>query len=94
MAPDDPSIHEHETRISLLEQNCDRCPEKFRAIFTKLDEMSEAQQESTIETLKAIADLKIKHARASGFRAAMWGGGAGGAAWAIGKLIAIIAGRA
>lgn len=71
-------LHDHETRIAILEKDCDRYQDKFSTMFEKLDEIQES-----------IHEIKIQNAKASGFKAALWGGGAGGFVWGLGKMLAV-----
>jgi nicotinic acid mononucleotide adenylyltransferase len=75
-----------ETRVALIEQTCDRCPKKFDRLFTMLDEMKDAMTTSTIDTLKAISDLKVEQAHAKGFKTALWSGGTATVILGLAKL--------
>lgn len=71
-----PDLHEHETRISLIEQNCEKCPDAFKIIFTKLDEIQ-----------KSITALEVENARQTGLRSLIWGTAGGGGIFAAFKAL-------
>lgn len=73
------SLHDHETRISILEKDCSRFSDKFLALFEKLDEIQ-----------SDIHSLDLQNAKNKGFSSAIWGGVAGGVVLGVAKVLAIL----
>ena len=79
-----------ETRMALLEQNCEKCPEAFRDLKRLHSDLVKCITDKFDKLTNEILNLKLENARSKGFRAAIFGAGGGGLAIVAAKVASMI----
>ena len=81
----EPSLHGIDTRLTVVEKNCERCSYEFARINSKLEVIHDELVANRVE--------KAEEKGRAGWKGALAGAASGGSVYGIAKLIAWVNGR-